>query len=156
MKYHHAFAVLGRQLGMQDFQQLYLIYHFPRVPTTHLEKAQPLRRRRAFVQRLQKLAGLSLLRPDGEGWVLSWLGTGVVNWKLQEHAAADAEPLPEPHADENGTHPGPPCNEYRAALFSPGFCWCSRPQSDHPGELVRLAEGLLTQRGWRNSQGATG
>ncbi|MBX3169857.1 MAG: hypothetical protein KF760_20805 [Candidatus Eremiobacteraeota bacterium] len=143
MKYHHAFAVLGRHLGLQDFQQLFLLYHFPRVPTAHLERAQPLRRRRAFLQRLHKLAELSLIRPDGEGWVLSWIGTGVVNWRLQEQVAASPSDIPEPRADENGTHPGPPCSDYRPAFFSPGFCWCCRPQSEHPGELVRLAEGLI-------------
>ncbi len=143
MKYHHAFAVLGRHLGLQDFQQLFLFYQFPRVATKHLVQSQPLRRRRAFLERVQKLAGLSLIRPEGEGWTLSWLGTGVVNWRLQEQAGSDSADLPEPRADENGTHPGPPCSQYRAALFSPGFCWCSRPQSEHAGELVRLAEGLL-------------
>lgn len=143
MRYQHAFALLGRHLGLQDFQQLFLLHHFPRVPTSHLERAQPPRRRRAFVQRLHKLAALSLIRAEGEGWVLSWLGAGVVNWRLQEQAASSPEEIREPRADENGSLPGPPCTEYRPALFAPGFCWCCRPRSEHSGELVRLAEDLI-------------
>ncbi|MBS2033981.1 hypothetical protein JST97_03285 [bacterium] len=69
-----------------------------------------------------------------------------MNWNLQVLAASsrdEQDSIPEPRADENGTHPGPPCDRYRATLFAPGFCWCSRPRAEHSGEIVRLAEQLL-------------
>ena len=83
---------------------------------------------------------LSELRESGlaecqEGiWRLTWSGTGVANWREQK-VWADLLPagmsLPEPRDGENGLEVGPPCGQFRAALFAPGRCWCGRSRLEH-------------------------
>ena len=92
---------------------------------------------------LQQLEALGLVvQKDGE-WQCTWEGAGVTNWRTQLHFSDSGKLVPEPREGENGHRPGPPCKDYRAALFAPGYCWCCRPLKEHSGEAVNAALRLL-------------
>lgn len=91
--------------------------------------------------------GLLACRRDGF-WFCTWAGAGVANWRQQLCWAAyqsPEEPIPLPRPGENGSELGPPCREFRATLFAPGYCWCCRPQVDHASEVLLAAEAILRE-----------
>lgn len=93
--------------------------------------------------RLAELEALGLVVCVDEVWKTTWTGAGVSNWRTQLHCAEKDQAVAEPREGENGHQPGPECNEYRAALFAPGYCWCCRPRKHHASEAVRAAQRLL-------------
>lgn len=99
------------------------------------------RARRGFVaETLEGLRQRGLAYCEEGIWRLSWRGTGVANWREQKvwiEMLPVGMRLPEPRPHENGSDLGPDCDSFRAALFSPGRCWCGRGRSEHrtvPGE----------------------
>ena len=94
---------------------------------------------------LSVLLDLELLEcAPGQGWRPSWLGRGVVNWHRQRREASlRGLRASQPRPGENGDQPGPVCNEFRELLFSGVYCWCGRPSSEHPHEVVRTASRML-------------
>ncbi|MBQ68682.1 hypothetical protein CL689_01275 [Candidatus Saccharibacteria bacterium] len=99
------------------------------------------------VQRhLKNLEDLGLVVCVESIWKTTWTGAGVSNWRTQLLSAEEGQTVAEPREGENGHHPGPECNEFRAALFSPGYCWCCRPRNKHSSEAIKAAERLLKQR----------
>lgn len=105
----------------------------------------PQLERPSLMEMLNDLESLGLVS-DREGfWSCTWVGDGVANWSQQlawGSALRWEEPLPEPNEDENGYMLGPPCQNYRPALFSPGYCWCCRPLADHLSEVVKAAQRI--------------
>lgn len=92
---------------------------------------------------LRDLEKLGLVVFEAGLWKTTWTGAGVSNWRTQLRFADDDQAVPEPREGENGHQPGPECNEYRAALFAPGYCWCRRARRHHASEIVKAAEKLL-------------
>ncbi len=80
---------------------------------------------------LERLAELALVLSDlgGNCWYPTFDGAGVANWSAQlSHPA----PRPEPRSGENGDWMAEsPCDQYRAFLPAPGYCWCGHSQRDH-------------------------
>lgn len=92
---------------------------------------------------LRELEELGLVVFEDGQWKTTWTGTGVNNWRTQLRFADDDQVVPEPREGENGHQPGPECNEFRAALFAPGYCWCRRARRYHASEVLKAAEKLL-------------
>jgi len=95
---------------------------------------------------LRELENLGLVACEGEIWKATWSGAGVSNWRTQLRFVDDGQVVAEPREGENGHQLGPECNEYRAALFAPGYCWCCRIRHHHASEIVKAAGKLLRQR----------
>lgn len=97
---------------------------------------------------LKELEELGLVSPVDGQWKTTWKGAGVTNWRTHLHCAEPGQPVAEPREGENGHQPGPDCNEFRPALFAPGYCWCCRIRDDHAvkyhsSEAVKPAKRLL-------------
>ncbi len=93
------------------------------------------RARAGFVAEcLGELGELGLAECQDGIWRLTWSGTGVANWREQKvwmDLLQVGVSLPEPRDGENGLEVGPPCNQFRAALFAAGRCWCGRARREH-------------------------
>lgn len=108
--------------------------------------------RRALVQELEQLERLGLACQHLLGWRPTWLGYGVHNWRLQQEMALCLDPsavVPEPKQQENGEELGPVCMEFRETYFRPGFCWCRRRRSQHPDQIVEIANQFLQDHNQR-------
>ena len=95
---------------------------------------------------LRELETMELIRSEEGFWECTWGGDGVANWRQQlawAQVCYPDEPVPEPRASENGSDLGPPCQDFRATYFAPGYCWCCRIRFDHSSEVIRAAERLL-------------
>jgi len=102
------------------------------------------------VRQMETLEQLDLVRRHLTGWMPTWLGHGVNNWRRQLEASLFRDPtlpVPEPLESENGEQPGAECNHYRELYFLPGICWCLRPARSHPSQLAQLAMEFLA---WHN------
>jgi len=99
--------------------------------------------------RLRDLEMCGLISFLDEFWQPTWAGDGTANWRQQMLGAEGLElaAIPLPRAGENGQLLGPPCGEYRAAFFAPGYCWCCRPRFGHMDEYLKAAEQILKQTG---------
>lgn len=94
---------------------------------------------------LKRLLEMDLLEfRHSQGWQPNWWGLAVLNWHRQLREAKERKLLPaKPRGEENGFHLGPPCQEFRALLFSGVYCWCGRLRSDHLDQASEKALEFL-------------
>lgn len=109
------------------------------------------RARQGFVAAcLSRLCELGLAECRDHVWRLTWTGTGVANWREQKvwlELLPAGMHLTEPRDGENGLEIGPACDEYRAALFAPGRCWCGRSRREHlPAQSEELGSFSEVER----------
>lgn len=140
----NSFDFVLKKLSVSEIWVLQLVCDFQQLRLSDIYQVMDEDEYRKTRSSICKLEKRGLIAPDLQGvWSPTWMGRGVDNWRTQVQLSEDGQAIPEPRKGENGVHPGPPCSDYRAALFWPGFCWCGRPRAFHAGEAVRAALRIL-------------
>lgn len=146
--YGNMFQLLLEKVSEDAGWVLQIVHNTRGAQLTEAELAAELAQARVsgLKRHLQDLEELGLVVCVDSIWKTTWTGAGVSNWRTQLLSAEEGQTVAEPREGENGHHPGPECSEFRAALFSPGYCWCCRPRNKHSSEAIKAAERLLKQR----------
>ena len=146
--YGNMFQLLLEKVSEDAGWVLQIVHNTRGAQLTEAELAAELAQAKVsgLKRHLKDLKELGLVVCVDSIWKTTWTGAGVSNWRTQLLSAEEGQTVAEPREGENGHHPGPECSEFRAALFSPGYCWCCRPRNKHSSEAIKAAERLLKQR----------
>jgi hypothetical protein len=148
MNYTNPFHQLMQQMSEDAGWVLQLVHNIGGARLDQLAPELELAGISQAEKHLQELETLGLVVFDGEIWKTTWTGAGVSNWREQLQSAEDenGQVVTEPREGENGHQLGPECNEFRATLFAPSYCWCCRIRHQHASEVVKAAGKLLRQQ----------
>lgn len=143
MNYTNTFHKLLQQMSEDEGWVLQLVHNTRSASLAELAPELEAARISRPEKHLRVLVELGLVECTGEVWKATWTGAGVSNWRTQLRFAEKGQVVAEPREGENGHQPGPECNEFRQALFAPGYCWCCRARHHHASEAVKAATRLL-------------
>ena len=145
VSYQNQFQGLLMQLNEDQGWVLQLVHDTRGARLAELEPELGNAKISGVENHLLQLREFGLVECANEIWKTTWVGAGVSNWRTQLLVAEEGQRVDEPRDTENGHQSGPECNEYRAALFAPGYCWCRRRRHQHASEVVNAPVRLLRQ-----------
>ncbi|MFN8613568.1 MAG: hypothetical protein U0931_38875 [Vulcanimicrobiota bacterium] len=134
MQFDNMFEKQLRELSTDQAWVLQVLGQHRSALLTTLETTLERARVGFVAQSLEHLRTAGLVECHQGIWRLTWMGTGVANWREQRvwlEMLPSGVTLAEPRDGENGLEIGPPCDQFRPALFAPGRCWCGRSRRDH-------------------------